>query len=78
MKMLRLLYFLAGAEQIKSYEERQVFLEDMGLTEPGASVLIRAAYKCETTNLFYRGVKEVRAWTINVGSTAQSCRSNSY
>jgi hypothetical protein len=27
------LYFLAGAEQIKSYEERQVFLEDMGLTE---------------------------------------------
>jgi ribosome-binding ATPase YchF (GTP1/OBG family) len=41
----------------------------MGLTEPGASVLIRAAKIIEATNLFYRGVR-VRAWTINVGSTA--------
>jgi ribosome-binding ATPase YchF (GTP1/OBG family) len=46
MKMLRLLFFCRsrGYTELESYEERQV-LEDMGLTEPGASVLIRAAYK---------------------------------
>jgi ribosome-binding ATPase YchF (GTP1/OBG family) len=43
----------------------------MGLTEPGASVLIRAAYKLlKQQTYFTAGVKEVRAWTINVGSTA--------
>jgi ribosome-binding ATPase YchF (GTP1/OBG family) len=51
-------------------KKRQVFLEDMGLTEPGASVLIRAAYKLLKTNVFYCWGKEVRAWTINIGSTA--------
>jgi ribosome-binding ATPase YchF (GTP1/OBG family) len=41
------------------------------LTEPGASVLIRAAYKLlKQQTYFTAGVKEVRAWTINVGSTA--------
>jgi ribosome-binding ATPase YchF (GTP1/OBG family) len=43
----------------------------MGLTEPGASVLIRAAYKLlKQQTYFTAGVKEVRAWTIDVGSTA--------
>jgi ribosome-binding ATPase YchF (GTP1/OBG family) len=47
----------------------QVFLEDMGLTEP--FVLIRAAYKLlKQQTYFTAGVKEVRAWTIDVGSTA--------
>jgi ribosome-binding ATPase YchF (GTP1/OBG family) len=43
----------------------------MGLTRPGASVLIRAAYKLlKQQTYFTAGVKEVRAWTIDVGSTA--------
>jgi ribosome-binding ATPase YchF (GTP1/OBG family) len=43
------------------------FFEDMGLTEPGASVLIRAAYKLlKQQTYFTAGVKEVRAWTIDV------------
>jgi hypothetical protein len=61
----------ADITELESYEERQVFLEDMGLTEPGASVLIRAAYKLlKQQTYFTAGVKEVRAWTIDVGSTA--------
>ena len=52
----------ADIAELESYEERQMFLQDIGLSEPGASVLIRAAYKA--------GVKEVRAWTIPVGATA--------
>ena len=56
---------------LQSYEERQVFLEDMGLSEPGSAVLIRAAYKLlKLQTYFTAGVKEVRAWTINVGDTA--------
>jgi ribosome-binding ATPase YchF (GTP1/OBG family) len=44
--------------ELESYEERQVFLEDMGLTEPGASVLIRAAYKLlKQQTYFTAGVK---------------------
>jgi GTP-binding protein YchF len=61
----------ADITELESYEERQVFLEDMGLKEPGASVLIRAAYKLlKQQTYFTAGVKEVRAWTINIGSTA--------
>ena len=61
----------ADITELETYEERQVFLEDMGLTEPGASVLIRAAYKLlKQQTYFTAGVKEVRAWTINIGATA--------
>jgi GTP-binding protein YchF len=61
----------ADITELESYEERQIFLEDMGLTEPGASVLIRAAYKLlKQQTYFTAGVKEVRAWTINIGATA--------
>jgi len=61
----------ADITELETYEERQVFLEDMGLTEPGSSVLIRAAYKLlKQQTYFTAGVKEVRAWTINVGATA--------
>jgi ABC-type Co2+ transport system permease subunit len=49
---------------------RIVFLEDMGLTEPGASVLIRAAYKLLATDLFYSRCKRGGAWTIDVGLAA--------
>ncbi|WP_166926472.1 redox-regulated ATPase YchF [Flavobacterium poyangense] len=61
----------ADITELESYEERQVFLEDMGLQEPGASVLIRAAYKLlKQQTYFTAGVKEVRAWTISIGATA--------
>ena len=61
----------ADITELESYEERQIFLEDMGLTEPGSAVLIRAAYKLlKLQTYFTAGVKEVRAWTINIGDTA--------
>jgi GTP-binding protein YchF len=61
----------ADITELETYEERQMFLEDLGLTEPGSSVLIRAAYKLlKQQTYFTAGVKEVRAWTINIGDTA--------
>ena len=61
----------ADITELETYEERQLFLEDLGLTEPGASVLIRAAYKLlQLQTYFTAGVKEVRAWTINIGDSA--------
>ncbi len=52
-------------------EEKQVFLEDMGLEEPGLNRLIRAAFKLLGLQTYFTaGVKEVRAWTIHVGDTA--------
>jgi GTP-binding protein YchF len=61
----------ADITELESYEERQAFLEDMGLTEPGSAVLIRAAYKLLNLQTYFTaGVKEVRAWTIHVGNTA--------
>lgn len=61
----------ADITELETYEERQMFLEDMGLQEPGVSVLIRSAYKLlKQQTYFTAGVKEVRAWTINIGDTA--------
>lgn len=61
----------ADITELESYEERQLFLEDMGLTEPGSAKLIRGAYKLlDLETYFTAGVKEVRAWTIPVGATA--------
>jgi ribosome-binding ATPase YchF (GTP1/OBG family) len=61
----------ADITELETYEERQVFLEDMGLSEPGSSVLIRAAYKLLNQQTYFTaGVKEVRAWTIPIGATA--------
>ncbi|MDO8932647.1 MAG: redox-regulated ATPase YchF, partial [Rhodocyclaceae bacterium] len=52
-------------------DEKQVFLEDLGLQEPGLNRLIRAAYKLLGLQTYFTaGVKEVRAWTIHVGDTA--------
>jgi ribosome-binding ATPase len=60
----------ADITELESFEERQLFLEDLGLKEPGASVLIRAAYKLLNLQTYFTaGVKEVRAWTINIGDT---------
>lgn len=61
----------ADIAELDSYEERQMFLQDLGLEEPGSSVLIRAAYKLLNLQTYFTaGVKEVRAWTIPVGATA--------
>ena len=52
-------------------EEKQLFLNDMGLEEPGLNRLIRAGYKLLGLQTYFTaGVKEVRAWTIHVGDTA--------
>ena len=61
----------ADITELESYEERQMFLEDIGLEEPGASKLIRAAYHLLNLQTYFTaGVKEVRAWTIHKGDTA--------
>lgn len=61
----------ADIAELESYEERQMFLEDMGLDEPGVSKLIRSAYQLLNLQTYFTaGVKEVRAWTIEVGDTA--------
>ncbi|MEN8124374.1 MAG: redox-regulated ATPase YchF [Bacteroidota bacterium] len=61
----------ADIMELDDYEERQMFLEDIGLDEPGVSKLIRAAYKLLNLQTYFTaGVKEVRAWTIHIGDTA--------
>jgi len=53
-----------------SDEDRQMFLEELGQTEPGLNRLIRSAYKLLGLQTYFTaGVKEVRAWTIHVGDT---------
>ena len=51
--------------------DKQAFLEDLGLEEPGLNRLIRAGYTLLGLQTYFTaGVKEVRAWTIHVGDTA--------
>jgi len=51
--------------------DKQTFLEDLGLTEPGLNRVIRAAYRLLGLQTFFTaGPKEVRAWTVRGGSTA--------
>ena len=57
--------------ELESYEERQMFLEDLGIEEPGVNRLIRSAYKLLNLDTYFTaGVKEVRAWTIKKGTKA--------
>jgi len=52
-------------------DDRQMFLEEMGQTEPGLNRLIRAAFQLLGLQTYFTaGPKEVRAWTIHVGDTA--------
>ncbi len=52
-------------------EEREVFLSDMGLDEPGLDRVIHAGYRLLGLQTYFTvGPKEVRAWTIRKGSTA--------
>jgi GTP-binding protein YchF len=56
---------------LETYEEKQMFLAEMGLDEPGVNKLIKSAYKLlDLQTYFTAGVKEVRAWTINKGFKA--------
>ena len=61
----------ADINELETYEERQMFLEDLGLEEPGAAKLIRSAYALLNLQTYFTaGPKEVRAWTVLIGSTA--------
>ncbi len=61
----------AEITELDSYEERQLFLEDLGLSESGVNKLIHSAYKLlNLATYFTAGVQEVRAWTITQGFTA--------
>ena len=51
--------------------DRDTFLADLGLEEPGLNRVIRAAYRLLGLQTYFTaGVKEVRAWTVKAGSTA--------
>ncbi len=61
----------ADINELDDYEERQMFLADIGLEEPGSSKLIRSAYALLNLQTYFTaGKKEVRAWTIHIGDTA--------
>ncbi|GHA89486.1 redox-regulated ATPase YchF [Cognatilysobacter bugurensis] len=60
-------------EELSQLEDadRDAFLADLGLDEPGLNRVIRAAYKLLGLQTYFTaGVKEVRAWTVRAGSTA--------
>lgn len=51
--------------------ERQEFMQELGMQEPGLHQVIRAAYKLLGLQTYFTaGVKEVRAWTIEIGALA--------
>jgi GTP-binding protein YchF len=61
----------ADIMELDTYEERQMFLEELELEEPGVNRLIRTAYTLlDLQTYFTAGVKEVRAWTITRGMKA--------
>ena len=54
-----------------SDEDKKIFLEDMGMEEPGLNRVIRAAYRLLGLQTYFTaGEKEVRAWTVRAGATA--------
>jgi len=61
----------ADITELETYEERKMFLDELGLEEPGVNRLIRSAYALLNLQTYFTaGVKEVRAWTIHKGFTA--------
>ncbi|UXS75504.1 redox-regulated ATPase YchF [Staphylococcus chromogenes] len=57
-------------------EDKEMFLEDLGIEEPGLNILIRKAYELlGLAKYFTAGVQEVRAWTFKEGMTAPQCAS---
>ena len=70
-----LIILAAGIEseinELENYEERRMFLDDLGLEEPGSSKLINATYDLLNLHTYFTaGPKEVRAWTIPKMATA--------
>lgn len=60
--------------ELETYEERQMFLEAVGLSESGVARLIRTAYHLlDLQTYFTCGVQEVRAWTFGRGWKAPQC-----
>ncbi|MCD7914000.1 MAG: redox-regulated ATPase YchF [Tannerellaceae bacterium] len=60
--------------EFETYEEREMFLSEIGLEESGVSRLIKAAYKLLNLETYLTaGVQEVRAWTYLKGSKAPQC-----
>ena len=61
----------ADITELETYEERQMFLDELDLEEPGVNRLIRSAYSLLNLQTYFTaGVKEVRAWTIKEGMSA--------
>ncbi|MBP3439773.1 MAG: redox-regulated ATPase YchF [Tidjanibacter sp.] len=61
----------ADIAELESYEERQIFLEELGIAESGVSRLIKAAYKLLGLETFFTtGADESRAWTYTKGYKA--------
>jgi len=57
--------------ELEDEEDRQSFLEDLGLQEPGVNKLIRSSYDMLNLQTFFTaGPKEIKAWTIRKGMTA--------
>jgi GTP-binding protein YchF len=57
--------------ELESYEEKQMFLEELGLTEPGVNKLIHAAYRLLNLETYFTtGADESRAWTYIRGIKA--------
>ena len=57
--------------ELDSLDEKQMFLDDLGLEESGSNKLIRASYKLLSLHSYFTaGEKEVRGWTIKVGDSA--------
>lgn len=64
----------ADIAELETYEERQMFLEEIGLTESGVARLIKSAYKLLNLETYFTaGVQEVRAWTYGKGWKAPQC-----
>lgn len=60
--------------EFETYEEREMFLGEIGLTESGVARLIKSAYKLLNLETYFTvGVQEVRAWTYLKGSKAPQC-----
>jgi len=61
----------ADITELDTYEERQMFLDELNLEEPGVNRLILSAYNLLNLQTYFTaGEKEVRAWTIKKGMTA--------
>ncbi|MBN1926759.1 MAG: redox-regulated ATPase YchF [Prolixibacteraceae bacterium] len=61
----------ADIAELETYDEKQLFLEDLGLDEPGVNKLIHAAYRLLNLQTYFTtGPDESRAWTFHEGTKA--------